>query len=377
MDEFVIVVIVALILIGAMMLIGIPLGELTGVLQPGGNNEIAFFPVLGRVGMAEGEVSRTISFGSFAVGKTNTQVLKTMPSFTVSTSLLGGEDSKKFTVDLDQGVLSGLKDVKVGFNINDDPGKMAECSNLIVRWNDRSFFSKIPKLYHYDVTVDDEFVKTTNTLEFLGGTPPVYCWGWNTMYTIEEMEVIAEYGPEKFLSFELFSSDIQAWDTGKLKFYTTSGQAGDLIVLLNGREIFRKSNPEHMETIELEYSEVADIIKIGDNVVTFKSTDAFSIDNAVFELYLSTNDVVREKDFYLNQDDMNRFTEGKINFVVDNVYRDGILKIRINGNEMNVQTVRAGNNTVTFEKSDVMEGTNKLAFLGSGSWDISNVRVTI
>ncbi len=377
MDEFLLVLIAGIVIVGVMLLVGIPLGEWTGVLQPA-DNQIAHFESLGRVGLAEAdEVSRTITFGSFAVGETNTQTLETMPSFTVSTSLLGGEDSKKFRIDVDQGILSGLRKVNVGFNINDDPGKMSECSNLIMRWNDRSFFSKVPKLYHYDVAVEPDYVKTSNTLEFLGGTPPITCWGWNTMYTLDDMEVTAEYGPEKLLAFDIYSNELESWDMGRLKFYTTTSQEGKMTILLNGREIYSETDPENLETIELEYSDISDTMKVGNNILAFKSNDVFAVDNAVLELYLSTNDVVQEKDFQVTQEDMDAFTEGNIIFIVDEIHKDGILKIRINGNEMGVQSVREGNNTVSFEKSDLVEGGNTVSFMGSGSWDISEVNMTI
>ncbi len=382
MDEFLVVLIFAFAIIGLMMVFGTPLAEWAGTAPSGGSEsyEIANYPYLGRVGQGEGVVSRSEQFGSFSLGESNTEELNSMPSFTVQSPAFGAQDTKKFDPEMDAGILDTLKGIRIGFDVNDDPSRMSSCSNLRIRWNDRVVFDKVPRLFHYDVSIDPSYVGKTNVLEFEAVTPPPWqIWCWNSVYTLDNFVVEADYGPEKFLFIELHSSEMASWDRGVLSFYTTSGQSGELIILMNGREVFRKSDPEHLETLEFDYSDVADILKIGDNVIAFKSGDVFSIDDVRFDIYLSTDNVVQTKDFEMTESELGLLSEGEgeIYFDIDSIYKEGVFSIKINGNSLNLQALRDGHNSVGFGEDDVSIGSNTLKFSGTGSWDVSNVTVKI
>jgi hypothetical protein len=383
MDEFLVVLIVAFVIIGVLMVFGTPLAEWAGTAPGGGTSrtkEIASFSSIGRIGQSEGLVSRSSNFGSFVLGDANTDVLKTMPSLSVSSPALGSGEAKKFTIDVDSGILSGLKKLYIRFDVNDDPSKISACGNLRVLWNDMAVFEKVPKLFHYDLAVDPLHVKKSNVLEFETEAPPAWqVWCWNSVYTIDNMGVEVEYGPEKFFYFEIQPSEMEAWDKGVLSFYTTSGQKGELTILMNGREVYRKTNPSHMETVQFNYSRIANVMKIGENVLAFKSNAMFSIDDARFDVYLSTSDVVHEAEFQLTSDEVKLLEKGKgrIVFNVASVYKEGVLKVGINSNDLSLQTVRTGENSLDFGFSDVTEGRNMVKFSGTGSWDIADAEVSI
>lgn len=217
-----------------------------------------------------------------------------------------------------------------------------------------------------------------NTLEISAGNPGLYFWA-ATYYNLLNFRVLGEYGPEKFLSFKVYPNEVEAWSKGILKFYTTRGQQGEITVKLNGKEIYRESNPKHLVIKEFEYSEIGNIIKIGDNILAFKSDKAFEIDDVEFEILLSSGGVTKERDINITRGDINLLSSGKgeIEFTVDSIYREGVLSIKINNNQLNVQTIRSGENTIEFNSDDVLEGTNTITFSGTGSWDISNVKIGI
>lgn len=377
MDEFIVLVIVALIIIGGMMLIGTPLAEWAGGGWPGvgtaGNyKSLASFD-LGRVGLSETEVSRTLSFGSFTLGQTQAETLKEMSELGVSQGYLGS-DPKTFDIRIDLSVLNNLKDVKISF----DMGETNLYGNLVIKWNGKVFFDRIANLNRYEIEIPPENVKEANTLEIHAGNPGVYFWA-STYYGLMNFRVLGEYGPEKFLSFKVYPNEVEAWGKGVLKFYTTRGQQGEIAVKLNGKEIYRASNPEHLVTEEFEYSEIGNVLRIGDNILAFKSDDVLEVDDVEFEIYLSSGGAIKEREMEMTGSDINLIASGKgeIKFNVDNIYRQGVLNIKINDNQLSVQTVRSGNNTVEFDSDDVFEGKNTVTFSGTGSWDISDVEIVI
>lgn len=376
MDEFIVLLIIALVIIGAMMVIGTPLANWASGNWTGGTGNfkvIASFD-LGKVGLSGSEASRSVKFGSFTLGQMQSETLKEMASVGVSQGYFGS-DPKKFEINVDQNVLNNLKDVKITFEM----GETNQYGNLIFKWNDKVIFDKLANLNRYDIVIQPSDVRESNTLEISAGTPGMYFWA-ATYYGLQNFRVLAEYGSEKFVSFKVYPNEVEAWSKGVLKFYTTSGQQGNIRVKLNGQEIYSSSNPEHLVTKEFEFSQIGNILRVGDNVLSFKSSNVFNLDDVEFDIYLSGGSAAKERYFNITKDDMNLLRgngKGKIEFNVDSIEKDGVLTIKVNNNQLNVQTVGSGKNTVEFASSYMVEGTNTVSFAGTGSWDISGVRVGI
>jgi hypothetical protein len=382
MDEFAVLLVIAFVVIGAMLLIGTPLAEWAengwgpggGGPGGGGNYRILTSFELGKVGLTENEVSRTARFGSFTLGQTQEEVLKEMPSLRISQGYFGS-DPKEFEIDVEENILSNLKDIKVSFGIDESN----LYGNLIVEWNDKVFFSELANLRSYDVYITPDEVKETNFLKISAANPGLYFWA-ATYYNLGSFRVIGEYGPEKLMSFKVYSGELESWSKGTLKFYTTRGQAGEIIVKLNGNEIYRDSDPEHYVVEEFEFSDIGNFIRAGDNILSFKSESEYSIDDVEFEISTSSGRVIKETDFNVTSSDIGMLNSGKkgyVTFDVDSIEREGVLDIKLNNNRLNLQTVRTGENSIEFDKDDVEEGANSISFSGTGTWDISEVEVKI
>lgn len=380
MDEFVVLLIIAFVAIAAMMVVGEPLAQMAEGTWNGqssggatGNFKALASFELGKVGVSQSEVTRAIKFGSFTLGQTQSESLREMSSLSASKSYVGA-DTKNFDVNVDDNILNNIKDIKISF----DMGDTNLYGNLIIKWNDKVVFDKLANLNRYDVIIQPADVKESNTLEVSASPPGMYFWA-STYYTLNNFAVAAEYGPEKFMSFRVYPNEIESWSKGVLRFYTTSGQSGEIRAKLNGADIYSSTNPEHVVVKEFQYSELGNMLKIGDNVLSFKSTGVMELDDVEFDVVMSAGSTTSERGLSVTKDDMALLAKGKgrIQYSVDNVYKQGILSIKINTNQLNVQTVRSGNNTVDFAAGDVFEGANTISFAGSGSWDISNVKVGI
>jgi hypothetical protein len=379
MDEFIVLLIIALVIIGVMVAIGTPLANWASGNWTTGGGAIGNFKILtsfdlGNVGISGNEISRNVKFGSFTLGQAQTETLKDMASVGVSQGYFGA-DPKKFDMNVDQNILNNLKDVKISF----DMGETNLYGNLVFRWNDKVVFDGLANLNRYDITIQPQDVKEENTLGISAAGPGLYFWA-ATYYGLQNFKVVAEYGSEKFASFKVYPNELEAWSKGVLKFYATKVQAGDVRVKLNGQEIYSSSNPEHLVTREFEFSQIGNAIKVGDNVLSFKSSGVWNLDDVEFDVLLTSGNAVSNRYFNITKEDINLLNgkgKGRIEFNVDNIEENGVLTIRINSNQLSVQSVKSGKNTVEFASSYAAEGENTMSFSGTGSWDISSVKVGI
>jgi hypothetical protein len=368
MDEFIILLVIAFIVLGVLMIFGTPLSELAGQTPGIGSNTLAEFTV-GQVGFSESDVYRTVSFGSFALGQPQEEVLRSLKRVGVSKGYFG-EDFKTYEILANRNVLNGLKDVSITFYIENTN----LLGNLIINWNSQTVLDKVANLDRYRIKIEPQFVTTSNNLMISAGPPGIAFWDANS-YVLKDLEVVAEYGPEKIFYFEIYPNELEAWNLGTLKFYTTSGNNGELSIRLNGNEIFRKVNPEHLTEVELKFSDIANKMKLGENVLSLKSDKPFEIDDLKLDISLSTSNVVRERDFTVPEQGLP--PKGHVIFNVDSIYKPGVLRIKINNHELNVQTIRSGENTVEFDAGYLESGQNTISFSGDGSWDIGDTRIVV
>jgi len=384
MDEnmsFAVLLVVAFVIIGILMVFGTPLVEWGG--EPSGNYQpLASFPSIGNVGFSEQNVERSVDFGSFVLGRPQTENLdiggaKSLPNLKVSSAAWFGitqPDTKSFNIAVGQHILNDVRNVKVSF----DTGETNLLANLVIKWNGKEVFNKLANLNHYDVSVDKENVRGTNTLEISAENPGFQFWATNT-YNLRNFKVIAEYGDEKFFSFRIYPNEMGAWHQGTLRFYTTSAQTGIITIKLNGHEIYREQNPTHLVSVELNYSDIAHIAKIGDNILAMKANNVFQIDNLNLDIVLSTTRAERTREFNVTEEDYNLLgrAKGEISFTVDKVLKEGKLNIELNGNDLYSGSPQSGENKVEFTHNEAHKGMNTLKFSGTGGWDISEVEVGI
>jgi hypothetical protein len=384
MDEnmsFAVLLVVAFVIIGILMVFGAPLAQWGG--EPSGNYQsLASFPSIGDVGFSEQNVERSVDFGSFVLGRPQTENLniggsKSLPNLRVSSAAWFGitqPDTKSFNINVGQHILNDLRSVKISF----DTGETNLLASLVIKWNGKEVFNKLANLNHYDVSVDKDNVRGTNTLEISAENPGFQFWATNT-YNLRNFKVTAEYGDEKFFSFDIYPNEMEAWHQGTLRFYTTSSQTGVITIKLNGHQIYREQNPTHLVSVQLNYSDIAHIAKIGDNILAMKADNVFQIDNLNLDIVLSTTRAERTREFNVTEEDYNLLgrAKGEIAFTVDKVLKEGKLNIELNGNDLYSGSPQSGENKVEFTYTEASKGMNTLKFSGTGGWDISEVEVGI
>ena len=374
MDEFVWVVAIALILVVIFMAVAAvfpftPAGPGPATNGTTGAGVIASFSQLGFVGYSSSYAGQTADYGSFNVGQTQTENLKKATQLDICAGLWCNRQ-QEFSVNVPSYYMDTIKDVKVSFAIYDTN----QYGDLVVKWNGKEFHRGRSASQDYLITIDKQYVMDSNTLQIYADGPGLMFWA-STVYTMRDFMADLEYGPAHINTFILSQAELSAWNSGDLSFYG-SGSTGQLRVRSNGYVIYQ-GMPSGMISIPLNYSTAAP--KIGENLVVFDALGGgvFSLNNVRLRLYLLTNQMVKTKTFQLGASDYNKLGQGRINFTVNSIQRDGDMTMKLNGKYLNVPRPSAGSNTVYFTKTEAAQGSNTLEITGSGYWDIGDMAITI
>ncbi len=369
-EDFIYVLAVALILILVFAAISAlwPVGPGGGVV---GNVSIAEFS-LGGVGYSGDYEASSITLGSFSVGETQTENLRTAPQLSLSSSLLGSK-KETFSINVLSAYQDSLRDVLISFDVFETN----QYGDLVVKWNGNEFYRGRASPRDYSIVIDKSSVKSMNTLEIYCDGPGLIFWA-STVYTLRNFNVDLEYGPSKIFAFTLSQGEIEAWDRGEVSFYGF-GTGDKLTLEVNDVEIYEQA-PSGSTTITFNYTSAP--LRVGQNLLTIKTdTGVFTLQNAVFKIFLLTNLVAKQRTFELDSDQYARLAEqgyaGVIEFKVDSIERSGVLDVELNRNDLAVPLPRTGWNNITFTDAEASIGTNTLEFSGNGYWDISEVKVRL
>ncbi len=341
----------------------------TGV-QPGEMVEMEEF-TLGSVGFIEEVPAKSITLGSFTVGMTQVETIRSFDRMEVQSSMFGRQ-GQKYTVVIPEWYKDLMEDVKIDFRV--DSTNMY--GNLVVKWNGRTVYQDEahPRTYH--VEVDKEYVENTNSLEVYCEGPGIMFWA-STVYRLKDFKVNLEYGPIKLVPFEIFHNELQTFKKGEISFYAV-GDA-KLNIKVNGVSIYDQV-PAGADSVEFQFTDVP--LNLGDNILSFSTVGGpVQMFDTRLKVYLLANEISRKRTFDITAEEYNSLKQaigkGRIEYVIDNVAREGSMRIRLNGNDLAVPVPVEGTNIVYFTSSQAQEGNNEVEFSATGSFSVSTVRIGI
>ncbi len=331
--------------------------------------KIAEFSGIGTIGYIPSEPSRTEALGSFVVGQTQTETLKSVPQVYVSAGLFGS-GYESYDIEIPDYMLDAAENVKIGFKVYNTN----QYGNLVIRWNGLEVFNEKAGLTDYSVTISSDYLEEDNTLEIFCTGPGFAFWA-STVYLLHDFEAELEYGPATMIPFQLTQAELGSLNRIGLSFIGTADCL--LSIDVNGNGIYT-SKPSGVEEAEFSTSTVP--LNTGNNIISFSTvTGTANLQNVMLDIYLATNLVTRTRDFnltdiqymYLQQDTM----QGKIEYSIDEVGAQGSLEVRLNGHVLNTPIPEEGENMVYFDSSEAQEGDNTLSFTGTGQFEIGDVTV--
>ena len=311
--------------------------------------------------------SRTINLGSFSVGEPQKENLKTIPQMQVSSGWLGSE-RKSYDVSVEDWYATTQRGVRVSFDLTESN----KYGNLIIRWNGKEVFSEVADTKHYNVFIDPSYVKSSNKIEVLTDGPGLYFWA-STIYILKNVNINLEYGPEKIVAFELVPDEISMFDRGELSFYASGTDT--LEIKVNGVEVYEDS-PRGNVKVNFDYLKVP--LRSGGNLITFIDRDGvYNLNDVYFNIFLLNNQSVLMREFNLtdaNFDLLNRgIMDGRIDYTVDSIARQGPIKIEINSKTIGSFTPEMGSNSVEFGPANAQLGDNDIRFSSMGGYQLSDI----
>lgn len=335
--------------------------------QVGETTSIAEFN-LGTIGFVSEVPAKTFTIGSLTIGEPQEENLKSAPRVDITASWFGSE-GKRYIIDVPEWYFDTMEKVTLTFSV--DSTNMYE--NLYIAWNGKLFYQDKAHPRTYKLEIEPQYVEEQNTLDIYTGAPGLMFWA-NTVYQLRDLSVDLVYGPAKLYSFELYSSEVGKFRKGLLEFYGTGG--GELTAKVNGIEIYSQV-PRGTEEVEFTFSDVP--LNTGDNILTLTSKGTTQLFDAALRIYLLVNEVSRQKEFNLTGQELasmqQGLVKGRITYQVDGISREGIVRVKLNGNSLSVPAPVEGMNTVYFTHSQAREGKNTLEFSSTGSYQVSTVDI--
>jgi hypothetical protein len=314
----------------------------------------------------------TISFGSFSVGGSNSDVLKSIPQLQITASYLGGK-TERLDVNVLNAYVPLAKQAMITFTVYDSTPTYG---NLIIKWNGMELYRNGASKGQYALRVDGQYVKETNSLEVSADGPGAYFWA-STTYVLRDFRVTLDYGSLKLIPFTLGTKEMEGFKNGALEF-SSPGGAGTLTVKLNGAQIF-SGTPGVQESVKFDLFNAG--INPGNNMITMSTQgESFQLNDVKLKIFLYAQQAANQRAFTIPSDKYGLFGQGyagKIEFDVNSIASGGNMEIMLNENKLSAPAVQTGTNYELFSAEQVTEGQNSLKFSGSGGWDVGEVRILL
>ncbi len=327
---------------------------------------------LGTIGFSGSTASSSFSIEPFVAGATQVNTVKTVSEFDVSAHILLGGTPQSFTINTETEVLKTVEATNIEFDIADTN----KYEKLVVKWNGEEILNKDMDKGRQKLKVAKEKIKDVNTLEFT----TVGSWRFwaNTIYKIKDLRVDQEYGQAKVSQFALSQRELETLDKIDVSFSGRVVTPGKLLVKANGFVILEKTYTGGQEKVSFNHQTLP--LSAGNNAISFVSQNGglFNIDNVKIDVYSSSTSVEKRRTFTVTESQyrlLNK-TSGVININVTNVLKPGSFSITINNRTVQLNP-QVGINPVNFNRADVVIGENELKFSATGNLEIPDVRVKI
>jgi len=324
---------------------------------------------VGSVGFSAETPARTILLGDFVVGEPQSETMKALSRVEVSRGWTGA-DERTFEVNVPQWVLSEKRKAVVSFDVYDTNAY----APLIVEWNGKRFYyDRADRKKHYDVEVPKDYVMATNTLRLDADGPGLMFWA-STYYDLRGIKASVVMGPSKLLSFDMLPEELEAFDHGTMEFYATG--SSPFAIKVNGIE-FYAGTPSGRTTITFDFRNAT--LRRGQNIMSISSGGVVNAFGGVMRLYTLTGQGKSLQRFNITAEDYKllRDAHGSVRLLVDDVVREGVLGIALNGKGLMETRPAEGWNNVSFSAAEAKEGTNELLITATGEFEISRADVGI
>lgn len=323
----------------------------------------------GEVGYTQDYAARTIDLKTFTVGEDQQSLLRSFPQMELITSLFGG-NVETYQIAVPDYHLETARGVRIDFSI----AQTNQYGNLVMKWNGREVANRKLSSGPYDLFIERQHVRESNTLEVSATGPGMLFWA-STVYQLKNVNVNLEYGPQRVIPFEMLPSEMAKFDRAELSSYVTG--TGTLRITVNGAHVY-SGTPQGV--LREEFTLFDAPIRAGQNIITFiDDTGTYTMRDTLFKVFVTGDQSVARHRFNLTDEHFNFLANsifrGRVMYRIDNIARSGSLDIQMNGRQVPAGTPRVGWNSASFTADMVDVGENVITMGGTGSFDISSAIV--
>ena len=371
MDEFIIVLAIALVLMGVIFLgFGSYYGAPPG--KPATNLTVAADVTVGPVGFVSTVPAKIVQIKPFSAGTTQFETLKNWGSQEISAGFASREISE--TANPNKNLLDYTEKAVLEFDVNKDKTNSAE--DLVIVWNRAEIFRGKPTEGHQAIRIPKQNITDSNTIRIYTSAPGLSTIVKSTAYNLDNLKLTQEYGQAKVEVFNLEPKEFEAFDKAEINFATVprSGTEGKLILKVNGIEIYNQK-PDRFILLTIDQNKIP-TIGLSNRISFLAQGGLFEVTDPKINLYLLNSQVVKKRSFLLAEDQMKNLNNKNIRLELDSASsKPGTLTITLNSNKIDFSNIQEGANSKTISNSTLLVGENTMEFSATGTFEIRKARI--
>lgn len=237
------------------------------------------------------------------------------------------------------------------------------------------------------VTISTANVQQGNNVIRIGGTDPGAAFWESNQYTLQNVDVILNdlQHTRVVEPFTVHGYEIQGFDHGEVRFSVEEDvdRSNPLQIRLNGNTVYEGTPIRRALPYRFTFHANTSGVTAGENTLSFgtSGTATYPLSGVRMNIFYYASDRVytETRTFTLTDDQYDRLEgdgEGRLRYVVDTILLDRPLEIRL-PNRTITETPQPGENVVTFDAGDVQPGENDFSLATDGSYQISNVTISL
>lgn len=330
---------------------------------------------VGDVGAVE-ETFRHVPLGTFTVGQTlGEETAKEVPEMKIENGWF--RQHSEAVAFPGEGAVSAY----ITFTVE----AMNKYGRLQLLLNNRPIFDNVTKPGNYRIEIVQPAADNMLSIRAESSGPKFWA---PTTYIIKDLKVVVKrYGSQEMaIPFTVYDYEATGWERGRISFGIDDAiLSGDLVITANNNEVYRDRPISRSLLYQKDFSREAAQIKVGENTLRIKAEKGgkYSISNAdmIIFFFAGGQTVSKTLHFKANASDVDAIESknatGIITFDAKDVFLDNGITLSLNDKPIELGTVGAGENSVTFGAGYLRSGKNTLKLSTRGSYRIGRLDVEI
>jgi hypothetical protein len=343
----------------------------------------------GQISLGKHPTNVVFASQEISLGKETRQNLRHIPLNDLSVGALGNKTVTELdNVLIQKGIIrgdsqsldfsgEGITNAFASFEIKETNNY----GDLILKLNNQEIWRERVKEGMYTIELPD-FKEGDNSVEISASSSGFRIWA-PTTYSLGSLKlVVSSFSREEIKEFKAYNYEVDGWDFSRLilPVYESSTE-GDLIVEVNGKEIYRDAPVKGLPT-QVDFDKKKLQIEKGENTIIFRAEEkgSYSIKNAeLITFYYSGGLDSYVSDFYVVGKNAGLLEKeniiGELEFDVrDNINAD--IDVYVNDEKLDYE-LNKGKNVIEFSNEILYSNVNDIRFSTYGKYDIKGVKLTL